>query len=173
MESSTVLKPGDLIFVQGHLLHIVDDIIKLGEHIETHQPFATCYSHVAIFMGNGQVAEAQFGRKTGYTPLSAYEGNYDIGRVDLTNEQREKIVQSAIAEFGKRYDYDLIFGLGFDILTGAALSHDDANRKICSTYVNDVFKACGIRLVNTDTPTPEDLALSPKVVIERVVSVNE
>jgi hypothetical protein len=154
------MKPGDLIFVRGKP-NLIDDTIKVFESIETHQPPAACYTHVAIFMGNGMIAEAQGGRRTGTAPLSQYDGNYDVVTMNLTDEERGKVVMEAERQFGKEYDWFEIGVLGVEILTGVDIPYHERNARICTTYVKSVFlNALGRHLCDGDTP--EDLWLSLK-----------
>jgi uncharacterized protein YycO len=161
------MQPGDLIFVRGHLTSLVDDAIKLVEHIETGMDFVKCYTHCAIYMGDNTVAEAQGGRKSGPAPLSLYEGNYDIGYVNLTDEQRQAVVEEAKRQYGRSYDWLLIGAIALKELAGVDVHYHEHESRICSTYINDVFKkACYITLSDKEYPTPEDIALSKYVTIQ-------
>jgi uncharacterized protein YycO len=167
MDTGGLLKPGDLIFVRGHLKYLADDAIKLAETIETGMSFVKCYTHVAIYIGDGTVAEAQAGRKSGPAPLSCYEGNYDCGLVNLTDEQRQAVVDEAKRQYGRDYDWSLIGAIALKDVVGLDVKYHETNARICSTYVNDVFKkACYITLSDKEYPTPEDIALSKYVTLQ-------
>jgi hypothetical protein len=165
MDTGGLLKPGDLIFVKGHLKYLADDAIKLAETIETGMSFVKCYTHVAIYIGDGTVAEAQAGKKSGPAPLSCYEGNYDCGLVNLTDEQRQAVVEEAKRQYGRSYDWILDAEIGVEALTGVHLPRVDYGARQCATYVKDVFaKALYMNLCDGDTP--EHLALSKYVTLQ-------
>ena len=164
-----MLKPGDLIFVRGHLTSLVDDAIKLGEYIEDHTPPYSNYTHVALFVTDNVIAESQAGRRAGYAPLARYRGDFDVGHVDLTDDERKQVIKAAQAQFYARYDWKMILYIILGVLFGVWKPYKEKSRRICSTFVADAFGAAGVRLVDNDHPTPEDLALSPKVTIEKVI----
>ena len=47
------------------------------------------YSHMAIYMGNTQLIETQGFKRTGFVPLSTYNGMTDIYPVMRTNKGRK------------------------------------------------------------------------------------
>lgn len=162
-----MLQAGDLIFVRGHLTSLVDDAIKLAEHIETGMDFVKMYTHCAIYIGDDTVAEAQGGRTTGPAPLSCYEGNYDIGYVNLTDEQRKAVVDEAKRQYGRPYDWLFIGAVALHDICDVDVEYHEQKARVCSTYVNDVFKkACYITLSDKEYPTPEDIALSKYVTLQ-------
>jgi cell wall-associated NlpC family hydrolase len=68
------LRIGDLFLVDGSGL-----ISKAIEDVEYgRRKVARRYSHVAGYIGNGQLIEAEGFRKTGYAPASKYAGCADV-----------------------------------------------------------------------------------------------
>lgn len=145
------LKPGDIIFVRGHFTKITDDLIKLGELIHDH---SAEYVHVAIFLGDGVIAEAQGGRLSGTGELAQYKDNYDMGWIYLTDEQRAKLVDEAQQEYGLDYDWHLIGDIAEDVMEDHDTNQPDLpHERICTTYVKSVYKnALGIDFDCGDTP---------------------
>lgn len=163
------LRAGDLIFVRGHMYSLVDDVIKLGEWLKhKDRPLWGMYSHVAISLGGTTLAEAQGGRVSGYALLDQYAGNYDIGRIDFTDNQREAIAKAAVAQYGEKYDWFLIDEIAVDVLTGIELPYHERCRRICSTYTRSVIKsATGLLIPESPHCSPEDQALDEHVHILR------
>jgi cell wall-associated NlpC family hydrolase len=143
------LQVGDIIFVKG------DDLISRVIEFAENGP----YSHVAIYAGNGQVIEAQGGRTIGFNNLSVYK-NYDVGRVDMTDFQREALIRYAKTQFGKRYDWELVYVLFLKLVLHINKPYQEKTRRICSTFVRDCFDHVGITLTKIENCTPEDLAES-------------
>jgi hypothetical protein len=163
-----MLQVGDLILVRGHLRSPVDDILKVGQYLESHRPWRDEYSHVAIYLGGGLVAEAQGGRKSGIAPLSTYEGDYDIGHTHLTAWQQVMLRDTVDAELNLPYDWLAIFYIAWSIITGQDHHYIERKRRYCATFVNNAMKALGVPLVDKTLPTVVDLAFSPRVEIERL-----
>ncbi len=153
---------GDLIFVRSTEL--------LGLAIEWAENGV--YSHVAIYAGDGQVLEAEGGRTIGYRALKDYDGKYDIGHVQAVNctptPKRVKVLKEAERFIGKKYDWKLDVLLAIKLLFHVTLSYEEKNKFICSTYAARVWKAAGLPLSNILYPTPQDLANSPLITIEKI-----
>lgn len=161
-----MLERGDIVFVRGRET-FVDDAIRVGEMLLDKVPYADAYVHVAIFLGGNMVMEAQGGRKAGISFLGQYEGDYDIGHVLLTKEQREMVVEAAKKLYGRRYDWWLIFYIALEALGFHLSRFHERKKRICSTLVYDAYKAAGVVLCETSTPTPNELLQSHKVSLEK------
>lgn len=96
------MKAGDLIFVRGHSL--MDEIIRLFE--------PGPYTHVAVAVSPTRIIEAQYNRRVGYSDF-AYT-DYTVVDLNLTDEQREKVVQAADGLVGEWYNYLELFGIMFN-----------------------------------------------------------
>lgn len=60
-------------------------------------------------MGNDQLIEAQGLKRTGFVPLLTYKGMTDIFICDeVTNEQRQKIVDYLTEKVGTHYSYSWV-----------------------------------------------------------------
>ncbi len=159
-----MLQPGDIIFVRGSIMHPLYDAIMLGEEILDKQPFISNYVHVAVYMGGDTIAEAKDFRKSGFGPLSQYAGNYDIGHIQMTTDQRQRFLSGLLKENGLPYDWLGIFWLIVKIVTGYDRKYQEHKVRYCSKYVGWALAKVGI-VVNDRTP--EDLALDPLVTIEK------
>jgi cell wall-associated NlpC family hydrolase len=148
---SYTLRPGDLLFIRGDSLP--DRVIESV----THSP----YSHVAGFVKENELIEAQGLRRTGYQALDFYTAP-DIYTCDvLTDDQRRRIVQYVTEQVGTRYDWLLILWEGLHYLLHLTLPYHEHKRFICSTLWADAYRTVGIDLCPwTRYPTPGDLARS-------------
>jgi hypothetical protein len=155
-----MLYVGDLILVKGRLRSPADDIIKVGEYIETHRPWRDLYSHMAIYLGNG--------RNSGYAPLSVYEGDYDIGHVGLNAEQQAQLGAVIEKENNLPYDWLAIVYIGIALLTGYERPYKERKTRYCATFVNTALTKLGVPLTDKTLPTVVDVAFSPRVSIERL-----
>ncbi|MCY8228712.1 hypothetical protein MOC30_14075 [Bacillus spizizenii] len=90
------MKKGDIIFVQGK--GIVSKIIRMFDRGK--------FSHVAIAMSESQVIEADVDTEVAVRPLSMDKYRLvEIVDLELTFEQREKVIRSALKMIGTKYDY--------------------------------------------------------------------
>ena len=154
------LRIGDLFLVDGSGL-----ISKAIEDVEYgRRKVARRYSHVAGYIGNGQLIEAEGFRKTGYAPASKYAGCADVFRcVSLTREQQKQILRLALWRVGGQYDY-LLLGMEFiRCAFGIVIPYrEPPNARICSTlWAVGIYRNIGIDLCpGIRWPTPKDVAES-------------
>lgn len=152
------IKEGDLIFVKGR--GPIKSVIDWAEN--------GIYHHVAVYAGNGQVLEAQGGRRIGYAPLSEYEGTFDLGKVlDVTEAQRIEAMVAAKKRIGAAYSWKLVILLALKLLFHVNRPYHKRNAEICSTYAVDLWADAHVLLTNADKPTPQDLADSPRISITK------
>lgn len=157
METSEIL-PGDLLFVWGN--SFIEEVI---EEV-THGP-----SHVALFLDEQTIAEANWNRTTGASPLSNFlsgKGRLEVWRDDtLTDEERSKMVKYAREHFGIHYDYlGILVELARYELNFPLATLHEGKRRICSSYVNDCIKSIGRNWANVPyAPTPSDLLQGGKL----------
>ncbi len=146
------LQVADLIFIRG--TRWLDFPVKLVTQSQ--------YTHVAGYVGEHQLIEAQSFRNTGYLPSAAYAGAADVFRYPrLTSSQAARIVRFARHEVGSHYDYLLLGWEFFRLSLGIVLPYMKNKRRICSTLWADAFTSAGIALCPTlRYPTPGDLTRS-------------
>lgn len=155
---------GDLILIRGNPNNLVDDAILLADKLEGDKGV---YSHVALYIGNNQLSEAQGGRLSGIYPLSEYS-SYDVGHINLTPNQRLRISQTTPKFSGRHYGWFSIVAIIIELLTGIVIPFPPRNSSICTQHINSIFKsALGFKLSNKPFPLPDDIAFSPFVAIRR------
>lgn len=152
------LQIGDLILVRGN--GPIDRLVEWAENGR--------YSHIGIYAGGDLILEAQGMRKVGYAHLGAYTGEYDVGHVfGATDSQRQAALASATKRIGRRYAWRLIVLLALKLLFHLDRPYKEEAALICSTYALDVWRDAGINLTNADKPTPQQIADSPVIVIQK------
>jgi hypothetical protein len=145
------IKPGDVLFVWGR--GIVADLI---EDI-TNGP-----SHVALFLNENTLIEAQGGRLVGECSLSFYlDGKTRCevwGDPELTDEQRQQMIENASTLYGTPYDYLLIPAefLHFEIGLKLNWFHEHKHL-ICSSFVDSCGQSVGKLWTTIPNPAPVDL----------------
>jgi uncharacterized protein YycO len=146
------LQLADLVFVCGS--HWLDFPVKLVTQSQ--------YTHVAGYVGMGNLVEAQGLRKTGFEPLETYKGSVDVYRCPrLTVLERQQIMDYVHKEIGGRYDYLLIGWEALKHAFGVVLPYVKNKARICSTLWSDAYKAAGVDLCpKQQYPTPSDLVKS-------------
>lgn len=156
-----MLKRGDLVFVRGHIRSMIDDLIKIGEDLLDGKGE---YTHVAVYLGGNTVAEAQGLRVSGTGTINRYAGDYDIGHIHMTADQREQFLNALTREDGFKYDWLGIFWLVVLILTGYKRKYHEHRHRYCSKYVGWALRQVGIQVNDL---TPDSLAIDPIVTIEK------
>lgn len=151
--------PGDVLFVWGNgpIEEVIEEV--------THGP-----SHCALFINDKTVAEAQWNRKSGPTPIKDYlneKGHrIEVWRDEtLTDKERNKIIDYAKNHYGIEYDYLAILAelVHFELNVPIESFHE-GKRRICSSYVYDCGKSVGRNWANiSHTPAPVDLLIGGKL----------
>lgn len=149
-----MLQIGDLIFVRGS--DLIGEIITWAESGK--------YSHVAIYAGNNLVIEAQGYRLISLASLDNYP-IYDVGKVDMTDQQRSDLLTYAMTQRGLRYDWFLIFIIAVRLLLRINIPYKERAMRICSTFARDCFEHESITLTDIENCTPEELGESSKITI--------
>jgi hypothetical protein len=157
---------GDVLFVWGN-----GPIEQTIEWV-THGP-----SHCAIFIDSKTVAECQWDKKTGSTPITEYlsdKGNrLEVWRDEsLTEKEKKRIVDYAKQQYGIEYDYLAILAeLARFELSIPISSFHEGKKRICSSYVNDCGKSVGRNWTNISyAPAPVDLIKGGKLTRKGVLS---
>jgi hypothetical protein len=149
------LLPGDLILVKGN--GWIDKEIELISN--------SPYSHLAGFVKDNELIEANGLRKTGYQPIHTYSGIADVYRCpNLRDDQLAIIMKYVNREIGGRYDYLLILWEAIRYLTHILLPYKETKSRICSTLWSDAYLAAGIDLCGVKYPSPGDISKSNKLV---------
>jgi hypothetical protein len=142
---------GDLLFVWGHgIFDIAIDKVTHGA------------SHVAMFLDENTLCEAQVFREIGEVKLDHYLKKADRLEVwtdeTLTNEERDKMIEYAKSLYGNKYDYLLIplelLHFEFDMNINWYKEH---GHRICSTFCNDIAKHVNHIWTDQENPAPCDL----------------
>jgi uncharacterized protein YycO len=149
------LKPCDLILVHGDKNNFISREI---EKITNSQ-----YSHVAGYIGENTLIEAEGFEKTGQVPLSKYDEMYDVYRFEgLTNEKKDLILGFVNGQIGGRYDYFLLVIELFRYVFHKVLPYKEPfGSNICSQLWSKAFRSVGIDLTpNILYPSPKDISES-------------
>jgi len=148
---NVLIQPADVLFVWGGGL--IDDTIE----IVTHGP-----SHVALFINESTLCEAQLGRSIGECPVSLYTSKDCRLEVwtdpTLTVDDRSAMVSYAKTLYGEHYDYLLIplELLHFTVYEKLSWYRENKHR-ICSTYIDAVAQHVKHQLAKVANPAPVDL----------------
>lgn len=144
----TTPQPGDfgLVSISGN----VGFLIRLGQFLNG-DGFAD-YEHAFIYIGNGQIVEAEPGGAR-IAQLSEYDGRsiiWSTGLIDLTDDERNTIVEKAVGQVGTSYSFldyfaILFYRLGIKIPSIVKRVEDDGHL-ICSVLVAYDYGAVGIRI---------------------------
>jgi cell wall-associated NlpC family hydrolase len=142
------MRPGDLIFVEGRGL--VATLIKWVTKSK--------YSHVAVYVGDGKVIEAQGFRRVGFQALSFYSGQYDIQPLprSVTHEGLCAGMHWLLLQRGRPYSYWDDFVILLRCLFGINLPWHEGVSIICSRLARDFCFQCGLP-VPDENMSPEDL----------------
>lgn len=153
------LQPADILLVNSSgILGTVIDVI-------TDSPW--CHAAMIADPVKRLGIEAQIFRKVDYRSIDDFLGDALVLRYPkLDRDQQNKILQYAIAQLGKEYDYSAILTellrYGFGIPPKREGNH---GRFICSTLITNAYLSVGIRLTDQLLASPDDLFLSDKVVV--------
>lgn len=150
------LEIGDLILVKGTGL-----ISKAIEDIEHSQ-----YSHVAIYVGNNQLIEAEGFEKTGYVSIDKYKGQADVYKhVYLTEFDKRNLLKYLKEQVGTKYDYLLLLWEFLRYVKHIALPYKEYHSHICSTLANDAYQDIKVFLCpGIILPSPADIAESKMLI---------
>lgn len=123
------MRKGDILFVRGKSL-----ISKVINSVDGP------YSHVALALSDDTILEAQ--RFTESRIVKNYHVDYDIHRLDLTDEQRDMIVECALQLIGREYDYAQVVGTLFNRLFHITRKNN-RSKFICSELVVEMLYIIG------------------------------
>jgi uncharacterized protein YycO len=145
------MKKGDIVFYQAVPKNTLEKLIALFSHSKEE------IIHVAIYVEEDTVIEANLGRTVGYAKLGSSKSKKIVKTCpSLSDEQREKIVTYCLQQFGQQYDLREIGEL-FLKYFHVDIHYHEKNKKICSTLVNNAYTYAGVTLVGSEDVSPEDL----------------
>lgn len=151
------LNIGDLVFVWGATF--IDKAIDWAENGR--------YSHVALYIGSGNVIEAYPFQKVRVRALADYNGRYDVGHVYTAMSIRAKVYAYAYSQIGRGYGWKTILFLFLHLVLHSKCKYNRDKGIICSVFAHQAWKRAGKPLTHKLVPTPQDLADSPLVHIEK------
>jgi uncharacterized protein YycO len=154
------LTPCDIVLVDGSGF-----ISKAIEKVEYGlNPAPREYSHVAGYVGHGQLIEAEGFRRTGYADLGKYSGYADVFRCpSMSYDQREEALKLARWNVGGRYDWKLLPWEFIRYVFKIALPYREPPKaRICSSlWAVGIYREVGIDLCpGIRYPTPKDVSES-------------
>jgi hypothetical protein len=88
-----VLETGNIIFIRGS--SPISDLVRYFDKGE--------FSHVCIALSDTHIIEAEWSTKSVITPFK-YE-DYEVINLNLSEEQKDKLIRKAIQLTGRWYDY--------------------------------------------------------------------
>ncbi|AJA41369.1 enoyl-CoA hydratase/carnithine racemase-like [Geobacillus virus E3] len=128
---------GSLLFVRGDSF-----ISKLIQKIDGGE-----FSHVCIAVSNKSILEAQRFTKSRIVPI--YFDNYEVINLNLTNEQKDKLVKLAVDLVGIRYDYKQVFCELIEKILKKEIFPNNPKNMMCSELVTYLLLQIGY-LKSTD-----------------------
>lgn len=146
---SSEIQFGDILLIRGDTW--IDKIIR----IVTGSP----YTHVAGVVNSNEAIEILPFKRTRFQKLKSYTGQTDVYTYsNLTEEQREKIVEHVINKVGTKYDYNLIFWEASRYLLHWKWPYKATNNSLCSTLWAEAYRKAGVDLCpDILYPSPGDL----------------
>jgi hypothetical protein len=125
------MRAGDIVFVRGNTL--ISRLIRFFDKGE--------FTHVAIAVSDTHVVEAQRFTPVRIAPMMTFE-DYELVSLDLTEEQRDKLIKLAFQATGQLYDYVQAFSYVFRrfLRTGV---WNNPNAVICSELVAKLLADVG------------------------------
>lgn len=128
------MKPqaGDIVFVRGNSL--ISKLIRLFDKGR--------FSHVAIFVSETHIIEAEYNTKVRIVPFSYKD--YEIVHLNLARYEQSHIKRLARRFIGKQYDYVQIFRLLIELRFGLKLfSRNTPKQVVCSELVGYFLEELG------------------------------
>lgn len=142
-----LIKQYDILFYKGDsfLSNIIRCITK------------SKYSHCGIFIDENHVVEINWNFKYKIRHIKYSKDKYDVYRC-IANFDKNMMNKYIHYTIGQSYDFGELFRcLGFKL-------KDNKSKVICSECVFDAFEYAGIRLLDCDVVTPQDLTQSKYLV---------
>jgi cell wall-associated NlpC family hydrolase len=155
------MKQGDLVFFKSQSNKWVDQLIKIFSRAKNN------IVHVAIYVGPDKTIEANLGKKVGYATISEYSNrNVEYKTCpELSDEQRQNIIDYCAKQFGQNYDLMEILKMFF-LYFFIKIPYVEQKMKDCSTLVWNAYHSVGIDLFPVVDCSPENLYDSDKLISE-------
>ena len=129
---------GSLLFVRGDSF-----ISKLIQKIDSGS-----FSHVVVCLSEkGSILEAQRFTKSRIVPI--YFDDYEVINLNLTDEQKVKLVKLAVDLVGIKYDYKQVFCELIEKILKKEIFPNNPNHMICSELITYLLLQIGY-LKSTD-----------------------
>lgn len=123
-------------------------------------------THIAIKVSDTMIMESTW-LGTQLSPIAIRGGNYYVLRCpELTEKQREKIVEFVLESVNKKYDFKLFIGIGLNRLFGLRTNWDNPTKYICVELILEAYKSVGIdllELIPDQEIVPSDFLKSDKL----------
>jgi hypothetical protein len=142
------MNPGDLVFVSGTGL-----IARLVKWVTKSK-----WSHVSVYLGDGNVMEAQALRPVGLSRIVSYNAQFDAIPLPsiVTPEQRQKGLYWLYMQRGRHYSYWSDFVILMRNVFGIMIPWHEGDDIICSRLARDFLAECGLPIPDEDM-SPEDV----------------
>lgn len=124
---------GDIVFVRGTSL--ISRIIRKLDGGE--------YSHVTMMVTDTDSIEAMYNTTCKIAPFIASSSEYEILRLNLTDEQKSQILGVAKTLEGKRYDFLQVLGILLKAIFKKEYTLNSPNRFICTEAVVTILEEIG------------------------------
>jgi len=163
-EGFTTPEPGDLFLcydstLLGRAIDRVEEIgmLRRGQKPPKGRPV---YSHVAVYIGNGECIEA-LGPGLVKTLAVDHHGKADIWTQHVERRGRDRIVKKAQKMLRQGYTYswwDLFVQFAW-LIFGLRIPWHQKRSLVCSVFGYDVWMADGIKIAPRRNCAPEDIPL--------------
>jgi len=150
-------QPGDIVL--SRISGATGFLIALGQLLVGD---ASRYTHAGVVVEDGNVVEAEPGgaRLGSVQYYLENKAVFATGRIPLTEEQRQKIVDEATSLVGTPYSFVEYLAIGlhrFGLRLGCIDRYiTDSGHMICSQLVDEVYRRAGVHLFN-DGRLPQDV----------------
>jgi hypothetical protein len=134
-----VIDAGNIIFVRGS--SVVSSIVRYFDKGE--------FSHVAVAVSPTHIIEAEWNTKSIITPF--HYKDYEVIDLNLTDEQKDRMIKKAIQLTGRWYDYPQLINY---MVTGVKLG--SPKNLICSEIAYLLLKEAGIDIGDSNI-SPNEL----------------
>lgn len=151
------LKPFDILFHQG-----TSPIAKIIKAF-TGSP----YSHVGLILDDKHIVEINWSYKLKIRHIKYPDSNFQIYRLktSLTNEQQDQIYTYMYSTLDSKYDFKEILSIVLYRLFKIK-PKNNIKKFVCSSWINECFKSCGVVLNENDLVSPKDLISEKLQLIE-------
>lgn len=157
-----MLQPFDIVFHKGKTP--IARFIRLLTHSK--------YSHCAIAIDSIHLVQLDWKTPVSIQHLNYPLGHYDVFRIDveLTNKEKDKVLNYIRERIQTTYDWKLIFSRFFNIIIGTPII-SSKKKYNCDELIIEAFRHIGINLITSKKFTPDSLSKSH--LLSKVIEVKE